>query len=112
MTIQTNNPAPHAGEMEAPAIPKDSKTPGMGAPPDLSKGLTPPIDREPGTREDGEAMPPTAIDPEPDGKHDDRPASGSRKLSEVDEPHAGTPDREAGRDDFRQRPITDNKAGG
>ena len=49
---------------------------------------------------------------DPDGKHDDRPASESVKPSEVDEPHAGSPDREAGRDDFRQRPITDNKAGG
>jgi hypothetical protein len=113
MGIKTNNPAPHAGETEAPAIPKDGKTPGMGAPPEgPAKGFTPPIDREPGTREDGEAMPPTAIDPEPDGKQDDRPASGKQNLSEVDEPHAGTPDQEAGEDDFRQRPITDNKAGG
>ena len=59
MTTRTNNPAPHAGEKEAPAIPKDGETPGMGAPP---------TDREPGTRPDGEAMPPDAIDPEPDGK--------------------------------------------
>jgi hypothetical protein len=54
MTIKTNNPAPHAGETAAPAIPKDGKTPGMGAPPN---------DREPGTRPDGEAMPPDALDP-------------------------------------------------
>lgn len=32
-TIKTNTPAPHAGETEAPAIPKDGETPGMGAPP-------------------------------------------------------------------------------
>ena len=56
MANRTNNPAPHAGEKEAPAIPKDGETPGMGAPP----GDT---EREPGTRPDGEAMPPAAIDP-------------------------------------------------
>jgi hypothetical protein len=59
MSTQTNNPAPHAGEKEAPAIPKDGQTPGMGAPPN---------EREPGTRPDGEALPPDAIDPAPDGK--------------------------------------------
>jgi hypothetical protein len=56
MTIRTNNPAAHAGEKEAPAIPKDGQTPGMGAPPTENE-------REPGTRSDGEAMPPGAIDP-------------------------------------------------
>ena len=56
MAITTNNPAPHAGEKEAPAIPKEGQTPGMGAPPSDN-------DREPGTRPDGEAMPPAAIDP-------------------------------------------------
>jgi hypothetical protein len=35
-TIKTNTPAPHAGETEAPAIPKDGQTPGMGAPPQIS----------------------------------------------------------------------------
>jgi hypothetical protein len=34
MAKRTNNPAPHAGEREAPAIPKDGTTPGMGAPPE------------------------------------------------------------------------------
>jgi hypothetical protein len=91
MTTKTDDPTPHAGETEAPAIPKDGRTLGMGEPPDLSKGLTPPIAREPGTSEDGEATPPTTIDPEPDGKRDDRPATGSRKPSEADEPHAGDP---------------------
>jgi hypothetical protein len=61
MSTQTNNPAPHPGEKEAPAIPKQGQTPGMGTPP---KGT----DREPGTRPDGEALPPAAIDPAPDGK--------------------------------------------
>lgn len=56
MAITTNSPAPHAGEKEAPAIPKDGQTPGMSAPPTDT-------DREPGTRPDGEAMPPSAIDP-------------------------------------------------
>jgi hypothetical protein len=61
MSVQTNNPAPHAGEKEAPAIPHDGQTPGMGAPP---RGT----DREPGTQPDGEAMPPAEIDPVPDGQ--------------------------------------------
>jgi hypothetical protein len=77
MTIRTNNPAPHAGEKEAPAIPKDGQTPGMGAPPtdrhptaQSPRGGDPDRqpDREPGTRPDGEAMPPAVIDPAPDGK--------------------------------------------
>ena len=59
-TVKTNNPAPHAGETEAPAIPRDGETPGMGAPPQQT------TDREPGTREDGEALPPSTIDPRPD----------------------------------------------
>jgi hypothetical protein len=90
MDNQTNSPAPHAGEKEAPAIPKNGETPGMGAPA-----------REPGTRPDGEAMPPDSIDPKPDGND----------MSELDDPMDGSPDKEAGRDDRRQRPITDNKAG-
>jgi hypothetical protein len=57
MSTRTNTPAPHAGEKEAPAIPNPGRTPGMGAP----------NDREPGTRPDGEALPPDAIDPAPDG---------------------------------------------
>jgi hypothetical protein len=32
--------------------------------------------------------------------------------AELDDPAAGNPDREPGGDDPRQRPITDNKAGG
>jgi hypothetical protein len=59
MSTHTNNPAPHAGEKEAPATPRDGHTPGMGAPPD---------EREPGTGPDGEALPPDAIDPAPDGE--------------------------------------------
>ena len=38
MAKQSNNPAPHAGEKEAPAIPKDGQTPGMGAPPSFDEG--------------------------------------------------------------------------
>jgi len=53
----------------------------MGAPPEQpNKGFTPAIDREPGTREDGEALPPTAIDPAPnETPEDDPPASGTVK---------------------------------
>jgi hypothetical protein len=74
--VKTGTPAPHAGETEAPAIPRAGKTPGMGAPP----------------RQSGEAG---AVDP-----------------SELDDPTAANPDREPGGDHPRQRPITDNKAGG
>jgi hypothetical protein len=62
----------------------------------------PPDDREPGTREDGEAMPEAAIDPRPDGE----------QSSDFDDPLAGHPDRHPGPDSSRQRPLTDNKAGG
>jgi transcription factor CP2-like protein len=77
MSTRTNNPAPHAGEKEAPAIPKAGQTPGMGAPPNDGHPDSHPTaqsprgagaDREPGTRPDGEAMPPAVIDPAPDGK--------------------------------------------
>jgi hypothetical protein len=46
-------------------------------------------------------MPPAALDPQPTGD-----------PSELDDPMAGNPDKEAGPDHRRQRPITDNKAGG
>jgi hypothetical protein len=59
-------------------------------------------DREPGTAPDGEAMPPEALDPKPD---DGNPA-------DFDDTMAGNPDREPGRDSPKQRPLTDNKAGG
>ncbi len=36
----------------------------------------------------------------------------SRDPAEADDPMAGHPDRQPGRDDPRQRPLTDNKAGG
>jgi hypothetical protein len=57
--------------------------------------------QEPSTRADGEAMPPDALDPHP-----------ANDPAELDDPLAGTRDKEAGPDDPRQRPITDNKAGG
>ena len=98
MAKQSNNPAPHAGEKEAPAIPKSGQTPGMGAPPHQAG------DREPGTAPDGEALPPRTIDPKPDGPDED--------VSELDDPMAGSPDREPGKDHPGQRPVTDNKAGG
>ena len=75
MSKTTNSPAPHAGEKEAPAIPKDGKIPGMGAPPQ-----------------------------QPDANADD--------PADLDDSMAGNPDREPGRDTPRQRPLTDNKAGG
>ncbi len=63
MSKQTHNPAPHAGEKESPATPKAGQTPGMGTPPRESNDDAGSGDREPGTRKDGEAMPPAAIDP-------------------------------------------------
>lgn len=64
-TTRTNTPAPHAGETEAPAIPRDGDTPGMGG---RVQSPDEPADREAGTREDGEALPPKAIDPRPDDR--------------------------------------------
>ena len=64
MTKRTNNPAPHRREKEDPA------------------------GREPGTRPDGEAMPPKAIDPAPDGKGDAIPP-----LPEPDVEGVGKEDR-------------------
>ena len=75
MSKTTNSPAPHAGEKEAPAIPKDGTTPGMGAPPQQAD------------------------------KEIEDPAN-------LDDPMAGNPDRQPGSDTSRQRPLTDNKAGG
>ena len=66
MSQRTNNPAPHGGEKEAPTILPDGSTPGTSAPPQQS-------DREPGTAPDGEALPPRAIDPKPDGKAGEHP---------------------------------------
>ena len=51
---------------------------------------------------EGQAQQP-GQDPKPDGPD---------KASELDDPMAGSPDREAGKDHSRQRPVTDNKAGG
>jgi len=69
MTTPTNDPARRAGAEDVTSIPQDGKTPAIGAPPQNS-GEPPKLgaEREPGTRADGEAMPPDAIDPEPDGK--------------------------------------------
>lgn len=36
----------------------------------------------------------------------------ARNPADLDDPMAGNPDSEPGRDDPRQRPLTDNKAGG
>jgi hypothetical protein len=46
-------------------------------------------------------MPPAAPDPQRNGN-----------PADFDDPMAGSPDKEAGPDNRRQRPITDNKAGG
>ena len=36
----------------------------------------------------------------------------AKDPAQLDDPMAGHPDRKPGRDDPRQRPLTDNKAGG
>jgi hypothetical protein len=61
MTTRTHHSTPHDGAPAAAARPKDGQSANRGASPD---------DREPGTRPDGEAMPPKAADPAPDGKGD------------------------------------------
>jgi hypothetical protein len=40
------------------------------------------------------------------------PDADAENPSELDDPMAGSPDREPGPDDPQQRPVTDNKAGG
>ncbi len=94
MTKRTNSPAPHAGEQEAPAIPADGQTPGMGAPPQDTQERAPgQTEREPGTRPDGEAMPPAAIDPAPDGKDiAPLPNSDVADVREDHDPGDGKPD--------------------
>jgi hypothetical protein len=53
------------------------------------------------------------------GRHEDAPPPAVRDRmpddedpSELDDPMAGSADREPGADDPHQRPLTDNKAGG
>jgi hypothetical protein len=51
-------------------------------------------EREPGTRPDGEALPPDAIDPEPDGKTEGIPPLPEPNVEGVGKesgPSAGTP---------------------
>lgn len=48
----------------------------MGAPPHADRASE--SDREPGTRPDGEAMPPDALDPEPTGVDAEDPSLNKR----------------------------------
>jgi hypothetical protein len=88
MTKPTNNPAPHAGEKESPAIPKDGRTPGMGAPPSQTG-------REPGTGKDREARPPDALDPAPDGRDGAIPSLPEPDVEGVGEEGEPSVDRRA-----------------
>src|SRR5262245_61728108 len=60
MRKSTGSPTPIDGERVEIPITNSRKTT-RSAPPQQP-------DKEPGTREDGEAMPPSAIDPRPDGE--------------------------------------------
>jgi len=74
----------------------------MASKPRQSTSIAQLNDSEQATGSDEDAKAPAA----PDRMRDDE------DPSEFDDPLAGSADREPGGDDPRQRPITDNKAGG
>ena len=61
MGIRSNNPAPHAGEKEAAAIPEDGDTPAMGRPPQDSED-------HPKPRHPGVPIPSADVEPAPEGQ--------------------------------------------
>ena len=75
---------------------------GMASKPRKATRIAAHHDSEQATRTHEKAVPPAARDRMSD---DEDPA-------EFDDPLAGSADREPGGDDPRQRPLTDNKAGG
>ena len=100
------HPRKRAMGNERPKFDKDQPSEQAGPPnPDRYTHTSRPwVEREPGTAPNGEALPPSTIDP--------RPGDTDMDPSELDDPMAGSPDRQPGKDDPHQRPITDNKAGG
>jgi hypothetical protein len=100
---RTDQPAPHAGEREK----------GAGIDEDAAPSA------EPGTRADGEALPPQAADPRPTGRPHARahPAARARDTpGDADTaPSAGTADEALQHSENRLETIeglTDNEAGG
>jgi hypothetical protein len=96
---RTDQPAPHAGEKEKAAGPDGNRAP-QGAP----KDAVSPASKPQGTLED------QVKTMESEGQA--QPQEGDLTPEELDDPMAGTPDRNPGRDNPGQRPMTDNKAGG
>ena len=95
---RTDQPAPHAGEKEKPAGPDGNPAP--QAPKDADS----PASKPQGTLQDQVKT----MESEGQGQ----PQEGDLTPEELDDPMAGSPDRNPGRDNPGQRPMTDNKAGG
>jgi hypothetical protein len=95
---RTDQPAPHAGEKEA-AGPARDRAP-QAAPKDADR----PASKPQGTLQD------QVKTMESEGQA--QPQEGDLTPEELDDPMAGSPDRNPGRDNPGQRPVTDNKAGG
>jgi hypothetical protein len=95
---RTDQTAPRAGEKEKPAGPDGNPAP--QAPKDADS----PASKPQGTLQD------QVKTMESEGQA--QPQEGDLTPEELDDPMAGSPDRNPGRDNPGQRPMTDNKAGG
>ena len=96
---RTDQPAPHAGEKEKPAGPDGNRAP-QATPKDADS----PASKPQGTLQD------QVTTMESEGQA--QPQAGDLTPEELDDPMAGSPDRNPGRENPGQRPLTDNKAGG
>jgi len=96
---RTDQPAPHAGEKENAAGPAGNRV-SQPAPRDADS----PASKPQGTLQD------QVKTMESEGQA--QPQEGDLTPEELDDPMAGSPDRNPGRDNPGQRPLTDNKAGG
>ena len=95
---RTDQPAPHAGE-KGKAGPDGNR-----APQAVPKDADSPASKPQGTLQD------QVKTMESEGQA--QPQEGDRTPEELDDPMAGSPDRNPGRDNPGQRPLTDNKTGG
>ena len=95
---RTDPPAPHAGEKEKAVDPDGNRAH------QAAKDAASPASKPQGTLED------QVKTMESEGQA--QPQEGDLTPEELDDPMVGSPDRDPGRDDPGQRPLTDNKAGG
>ena len=98
---RTDRPAPRAGEKRKGAGPDGKPAPQR---PPKPKDADSPASKPQGTLRDQEKT------LESEGQA--QPQEGDLTPEELDDPMAGSPDRNPGRDNPGQRPLTDNKAGG